>query len=201
MRVMFVTGGMTDAHLGNSPILPPHIEDTVRAIAGLQAEHHRRASPVQRLVGRSVQLIGRPRFVAMLTAALLAWVLVNTALGHRAFDPSPYPILVDLGELLGLYITVLILITQRHEDSLTQLREQLTLELAILSEQKTAKIIALLEEMRRDNPLLRDRLDDEAAALAIPADPGAVLDAIVVQQEEEMAEAMQTASDTETGRP
>ena len=137
----------------------------------------------------------------MLTAALLVWMAINAALGHRAFDPKPYPILVDLGELLGLYITVLILITQRHEDSLTQLREQLTPELAILSEQKTAKIIALLEEMRRDNPLLRDRVDEEAEALAMPADPGAVLDAIVVQQEEDLTQTAAVAEATEAGAP
>ena len=48
----------------------------------------------------------------------------------------------------------------------------------ILGERKTAKIIDLLEEMRRDNPLVRNRVDDTAAAMAKPADPGAVLSAI-----------------------
>ncbi len=52
---------------------------------------------------------------------------------------------------------MLILTTQRRADELAQHREQLTLELAILSEQKTAKVIELLEEMRRDNPNLRNR--------------------------------------------
>jgi len=47
---------------------------------------------------------------------------------------------------------------------------QVTLELAILSEQKTAKVIQLLEESRRDNPLIRDRVDQEAEAMAQPAD-------------------------------
>jgi uncharacterized membrane protein len=55
---------------------------------------------------------------------------------------------------------------------LAQLREQLTLELAILSEQKTAKVIPTLEESRRDNPLIRDRV------VAQRADPKSVLDAI-----------------------
>jgi uncharacterized membrane protein len=50
----------------------------------------------------------------------------------------------------------------RREYQLAQLREQLTLELAILSEQKTAKVIQLLEESRRDNPHIRNRVDQEA---------------------------------------
>jgi uncharacterized membrane protein len=60
----------------------------------------------------------------------------------------------------------------------TQRREQLTLELAILIEQKTAKIIQLLDESRRDNPQVHDRHDPEAEAMAQPADPGSVLVAI-----------------------
>jgi uncharacterized membrane protein len=80
--------------------------------------------------------------------------------------------------LVLLYLVVVILATQRREYQLAQLREQLTLELAILSEQKTAKVIQLLEESRRDNPLIRDRVDQEADAMAQPADPQSVLDAI-----------------------
>ena len=79
---------------------------------------------------------------------------------------------------MSLYLVVLILATQRREYQLAQLREQLTLELAILSEQKTAKVIQLLEESRRDNPLIRNRIDQEADAMAQPADPQSVLNAI-----------------------
>jgi uncharacterized membrane protein len=52
------------------------------------------------------------------------------------------------------------------------------LELAILSEQKTAKVIQLLEEVRRDSPHIHDRVDQEAEAMARPADPQSVLDSI-----------------------
>ena len=89
--------------------------------------------------------------------------------------------------LLALYVTVLILTTQRREDQLAGYREQLTLELAILGEQKSAKIIALLEEMRRDSPSLRNRVDEEAAAMAVAADPQAVLDAIKESEEMPLA--------------
>src|SRR3954469_12174534 len=71
--------------------LPPHIEQTVGAIAALHAEHREREGTVQRIVRRSVDFIGRPRFVALLTAMILSWVGVNGALGayHRAFDAPP----------------------------------------------------------------------------------------------------------------
>ena len=47
-----------------------------------------------------------------------------------------------------------------------------------LSEQKTAKVIQLLEEVRRDSPHIHDRVDQEAEVMARPADPQSVLDSI-----------------------
>jgi uncharacterized membrane protein len=80
--------------------------------------------------------------------------------------------------MASLYLVVLILTTQDRDDRLTQRREQLNLELTILSEQKTAKVVALLEELRRDSPAARDRVDKQADVMARPADPQAVIDAI-----------------------
>lgn len=186
---------MSDA--SETPILPAHIEETVRAIAELQAQHHRRATPVQRIVDRSVRTLSQPRVIGALTAIIVGWIALNVGLSAygRAFDLFPFPLLQDAGAALALYLTLLILITQRREDELTQHREQLTLELAILSEQKNAKIIQLLEELRRDMPSVKNRVDAEAEALSIPADPQAVLDAIMDTHEEMLSSLDGTATD------
>ncbi len=134
-------------------------------------------------------LVGRPGFVGLLTAIVLVWVAANFGaawIGWEPLDPPPFAWLGGVVSLTALYMTALILTTQRREDQLAGHREQLTLELAILGEQKSAKIIELLEEMRRDDPSLRNRVDHEAAAMSTPADPQAVLDAIKDSHEEVM---------------
>jgi uncharacterized membrane protein len=95
-------------------------------------------------------------------------------------EPSAPPCADDIERDIqsALYMTVLILATQRRENELASHHEHLTLELAILSEQKTAKIISLLEELRQDHPDIHDRIDDEAAAMSEPADPQSVLETI-----------------------
>lgn len=165
----------------STPILPAHIEDTIRSIAQLHAEHHRAATPLQRIVDRTTAIVAKPRFIGMLTVAVLVWLGANSlavVAGYVPLDPPPFSWFDGAVSLGALYIALLILSTQRREDQLAQHREQLTLELAILSEQKTAKVISLLEEMRRDSPVLANRIDDEAAAMAVPADPQSVLNAI-----------------------
>ena len=61
--------------------------------------------------------------------------------GHAAFDPYPFPLLSTAVSTVGLYLAAMILITQRHDDEMATRREQITLELAVLSEQKSAKIM------------------------------------------------------------
>ena len=164
-----------------APILPAHIEDTIQAIAQVHLQHHRKATSVQRTVDRMTSLVARPRFVGIMTAAFVVWIGGNLSmqlLGFAPVDPAPFSWLQDAGTLIALYITVLILITQRRENELTEHRQQLTLELAILAEQKTAKIIELLEKLRQDHPDLQNSADAQATEMSKPADPQAVLEAI-----------------------
>ncbi len=72
-------------------------------------------------------------------------------------------------------MTVLILTSKVRENRLAEHRAQLTFVLAMVSEQKIAKLIELVEGQRVDDPQLVDRVDAEAAAMATPADPQANL--------------------------
>ena len=163
------------------PILPAHIDETVQAIARLHARHRQDATGLQRAVEALTGLFGRPRAAALLALAALGWIALNALLkaaGRTPPDPPPFPFLAIAVSLTALLMTVFILITQRREDELGELREQLTLELAILAEQKSAKTIELIEELRKDLPSVRNRSDAQAQALAKPADPEAVLEAL-----------------------
>ena len=167
--------------------LPNHIEETIRSIAKLQAAHEGKATPLQHGVNRLTAFIGRPKFLLLTTGFILLWIGANLGArlaGMLVFDPPPYNWLQGLLALAAVYVTTLILTTQRYADQLAGYREQLTLELAILTEQKTSKLIELLEEQRRDNPQLRDRADPQAEAMKNPANPEAVLDAIKDAHEE-----------------
>ncbi len=157
---------------------PDHIDEAVRSIAQLHSEHHGRATAAQRVVNRTSAAIARPYFVALLTIGVAVWIGANLAaiaLGRSAIDPPPFPWLVSAVNLLSLFIVTLVLVAQKHEDELNARREILTLELAILSERKIAKVIELLEELRRDSPHVADRVDQQADQMAQPADAQSVL--------------------------
>jgi uncharacterized membrane protein len=163
------------------PIKSTHVDDTVQAIVRLRADDDQKATPLERTVDRLTGRAASPRFVVLLLLVLVSWIGLNTILlliGRRPLDEPPFFWMQGAVSLAALYMTVLILATQRRENELASHHEHLTLELAILSEQKTAKIISLLEELRQDHPDIHDRIDDEAAAMSEPADPQSVLETI-----------------------
>ncbi len=165
----------------DDPGVPPHVEETVAAIVQLHTEHRNRAGFGRRFVNRTTALVSRPRTLAVITALIAAWIAINVALkgaGVEPPDPFPFQLLATVVSALGLYLAAMILIVQRHDDEISVRRDQLALELAILSERKTAKIIALLEEFRRNDPNQGDHRDEVAEALAEPSDPQVVLSAI-----------------------
>jgi uncharacterized membrane protein len=148
---------MTDKDF-SLPNLPAHIEETVRSLAQLHADHHQNAAPHERALARTTALLARPRFIGVLAIVVAAWMTLNllaAPLGYPALDPPPFSWLEGAVSLASLYMVMLILATQRREDQLTQRREQLTLQLAILVEQKTAKIIQLLEESGMSRAVLK----------------------------------------------
>lgn len=179
---------MTDETIANdeSGTVPAHVESTVQAVARFHEAHEADASPLQRLIERITRSAGRPAFAAVLTVLVVSWITLNIsliALGRVPIDEPPFFWLQGAVALTALYMTTFILTTQTREDKLAGLRDQLTLELSILSEEKSAKIIGLLEELRRDDPNIADRSDEHAEALATPADPNVVLHALKQTQE------------------
>jgi uncharacterized membrane protein len=164
-----------------TPSVPHHVEDAVATIAAIHAAHYREARALQKAVSRATSGIAQPATLILITAAIAGWLVLNHVLpefGRAALDPFPFPLLATAVSTVALYLAAMILITQRHDDEIATRREQITLELAILSEQKSAKIIELLEEFRRNDPNQGNDRDEVAEALAKPADAQVVLDAI-----------------------
>jgi uncharacterized membrane protein len=168
---------MTDGAFSREPTAD-HIDEAIRSITQLHSEHHGRATRPQRFVNRISAVIARPIFVGLLALGVVVWIgsnLLAIELGLPAFDAPAFPLLQGAVNLLSLFVVILVLVSQKHEDELNAHREILTLELAILSEHKIAKVIELLEELRRDSPHVQDRVDHQADQMAQPADAGSVL--------------------------
>src|SRR5581483_10605460 len=89
-------------------------------------------------------------------------------------DPPPFGRAQGVVGLAALLMTTMVLTTQNRQMRHAEQRSHLDLQVNLLAEQKVAKLIALVEELRRDLPNVHNRKDSLAEAMTRSVDPGAV---------------------------
>ena len=172
---------MKSKPLSSSDAVPASISQNIEAIGEYYKREDQRIGPAQRLLERLGDAIGQPLFLGAIMILVALWILFNVMaprLGLAAFDPPPFAALQGIVSLSALLITTIVLIGQNRLAKLEQRRGQLELQVNILTEQKTTKLIHLLEEPRRDLPMVRDRHDADAATLQVPTDATKILTAL-----------------------
>lgn len=163
----------------NKPVKAPDpITQNVESIAAFYKREHKKISLSQRIVEAISDVVGRPIFLVCIVSFVTLWILAN--IGARQmhmveFDPPPFFWLQGIVSLLAMLTTTVVLIRQERFANLEERREQLDLQVNLLTEQKTTKLINLIEELRRDMPMVKDRHDPESEAMQQPTDPHRVL--------------------------
>ena len=79
-------------------------------------------------------------------------------------------------DVAALLISTGVLIHQTRQEKFNNDRSHLILQLNLVTEQKIAKLIALVEELRVDLPDVQDRIDLEAELMQQTTNPQVVLD-------------------------
>ena len=166
----------------NTPLQAPDpITQNIESIAAFYKREHQKVSLSQRIVEAVSNVVGRPIFLGSIVLFVVLWILANVAarlMNMAQFDPPPFFWLQGLVSLLALLTTTVVLIRQERLAKLEERREHLDLQVNLLTEQKTTKLIHLFEELRRDLPMVKDRRDPESEAMQRPTDPHRVLDEI-----------------------
>ena len=165
-------GGTTLAH---------HIDENIESVVALQRKEWESVPASQRRLERINRLIARPSYLYGLIGMIAAWVMANIGsqiLGFRPWDAPPFAWLDGVMTFTSLVTTTVVLITQNRQTKSEQQHTHLALQVNLLTEQKVSKLIHLIEELRRDLPMVKDRHDPHADALQQSTDTAQVLSAI-----------------------
>jgi uncharacterized membrane protein len=158
-----------------------HVAHSIDTVAALLAHTEDAVGSHQRRIERVTSIVGQPRSIYFALAGIAAWITANLlapSLGVRPLDVPPFAWLQGAVGLAALVITTMVLTTQNRQTHRAEQRARLDLLVDLLSEQKAAKLIALLEELRRDLPSVRDRVDPVADGMSEAVDPAAALSAL-----------------------
>jgi uncharacterized membrane protein len=158
-----------------------HIYKNVDAVTALYEQAEQDMPRGQRGIEKVVAMLGRPVFLVVYVLVVGLWVVGNLAaprMGMKPLDEPPFFWLQGFVTANSLLTTIVILIAQHRQSRLAERRAHLDLQVNLLAESKIAKVISLLEELRRDSPSVRDRYDGVAEAMQKPADPKLVVRAL-----------------------
>src|ERR1035437_6471309 len=171
------------------PASPPDSQDTpsksepdqtsqnIEAVLEFYTREEQKISHSQRILERISGFVGQPVFLGFILLFVVLWILANAVLrqfGMDEFDPVPFFWLQGIVGLGALLTATVVLIKQNRLAKLEEQRAHLDLKVTLLTEQKAAKLIDLLEELRRDLPNVKNRHDPEAAALQQSMNPDLV---------------------------
>jgi uncharacterized membrane protein len=166
----------TDTRPDNGTIknISEAIHENLEKVSQFAQREDAKRTVLQRAIERVSVFFGEPRFLLTFLCASLAWIISDVFLhhmGYRYFDEPPFSLLQGIVTFIGM--------ARVEED-----RAHLELQINLLAEQKTTKIIMLLEELRRDLPNVRDRHDQHAETLQAATNPDADLEAIEQRKEQ-----------------
>jgi uncharacterized membrane protein len=167
--------------------LPDPITRNIETITSFQTQGNRGLPAHQRLLETITSFFGRSVFLYLLLLVLTLWIFSSFLDGLLPFDLPPFSWSEQGLDAAALLISTGVLVRQTRQENFAEQRSQLMLQLNLLSEQKIAKMISLLEELRADLPDVADRHDPEAEMMQEAADPIAVLAALQETLGEELA--------------
>lgn len=175
------------------PIIPPSVKSVylngekyplsaqviknIETIIGFQAKQEQKLPLYHRLIEKIAAFFGKSEFLYLQLFFIISWNLCS----HLAPELLPFGLpLFDAREMgvdiAALLIATGVLVQQNRQDRLAEQRSHLILQINLLTEQKIAKLIELVEELRADLPIIRDRDDLEAQIMQQATDPQVVLD-------------------------
>lgn len=157
------------------------IGQNIAAVHEFYSREELKRSVPQRHAESIDAFVGRPAFLVAILLFVALWIGVNLTLpawGMAAFDEPPFSWLQGISGLAALLTTTVVLIKQNRMAKLGDQRAHLDLKVSLLIEQKAAKLIDLMEELRRDLPNVRDRRDPGAGVMQQAMCPEEVLAAL-----------------------
>jgi uncharacterized membrane protein len=166
-------------------LLPEQVIKNIEAIATHQDRYHQNSTAHQRGLDKITAIFSRSQFLYFQIGFFTTWWLCSY-LSNRHILPADFP-LFDLREeglgVAGLLISTGVLVYQTRQEQVSEERSHLMLQLNLVTEQKIAKLISLVEELRTDLPNVKNRADLEAEVMQQAIDPQAILE--VIQQNSE----------------
>lgn len=123
--------------------------DNVQSMRRVEEQALANRSLADRIAAFVAGFCGSMPFVWLHVLWFACWLGLNSWPGIRHFDPYPFTFLTLVVSLEAIFLSAFILISQNYELRISDRRNQLDLQINLLTEQENTKMIQILERIAK----------------------------------------------------
>ena len=129
-----------------TPTPPKTVTANIQSVAAMESALERHRTLVDRVADLIGGFSGSMTFVLLHILWFLAWFLINTGVipGVKKFDPYPFILLAMVVSVEGVLLSTFVLMKQNRMQQRIDIRDQLDLQINLLSEKEVTKTLQLL---------------------------------------------------------
>jgi uncharacterized membrane protein len=116
-----------------------------RAFGAIKAQHAAERTWMETLAERLNTIASSTPFLVTHALWFAGWILWNTGLlGLEPFDPFPFGLLTMVVSLEAIFLTIFVLMAQKRDSAIAELREEMSLQVALRLEEEVTKTLQLV---------------------------------------------------------
>ena len=153
-------------------LLLTNTQKNISAVSAIEHEALAARSCGQRLGDLIARSAGQMWFIVGHSVWFGVWIVLNcgAVAGMRPFDPFPFQFLTFVVSLEAIFLSLFILMSQSRSSSQADARAHLDLQINLLSEQESTKMLQMLRSLCRHHGLT-DAIDPEVEHLEQSIEP------------------------------
>lgn len=121
----------------------------VEAMRKLEEAAMARRTTADRVASMIARFCGSMTFVVLHVVFFAVWIGYNALPWFHPFDPYPFTFLTLVVSLEAIFLSTFILISQNYDMRIADRRNQLDLQINLLSEQENTKMLQMLEQIAK----------------------------------------------------
>jgi uncharacterized membrane protein len=116
-----------------------------RAFGAIKSQHAAERSWIETIAEWLNNLAASTSFLVGHVLWFSFWVLWNTGVfGFPTFDPYPFGLLTMIVSLEAIFLSIFVLMAQKRESAIAELREEMSLQVALRLEEEVTKTLQLV---------------------------------------------------------
>ncbi len=131
----------------------PQFYTPKRIIKSLKAKEDARRKPAEIIADWMTNTLGNIYFLALNILWFIVWILINIGAISSVppFDPFPFGLLTMIVSLEAIILAIFVLISQNRAAQVDDLREEIDLQVDIITEQELTKLIHMTSILMEKN--------------------------------------------------